>query len=105
MLNFRYLQPNLASIINILHEHNRKHAHENEFKSTLVLPYGFRALMGNSSVQGTFFGEPYTVAEDENTSCNVAVSKIGYKEKEGNKYGKWVVAKSGELPFYIHGQP
>lgn len=45
-----------------------KHVHEDELKNTFVLPYGFRALMGNSSVHGTFFGEPYTVADDENTS-------------------------------------
>jgi len=35
---------------------------------TLVRPYGFVADKGNSSVHGTSFGHPYTVAEDENTS-------------------------------------
>ena len=35
---------------------------------TLVRPYGFAAERGNSSVHGTSFGQPYTVAEDENTS-------------------------------------
>jgi len=37
-------------------------------KTTFVRPYGFKAEIGNSSVQGTSFGEPYTVADDENTS-------------------------------------
>ena len=37
---------------------------------TLVRPYGFVADKGNSSVHGTSFGQPYTVAEDENTSWN-----------------------------------
>jgi len=34
----------------------------------LVRPYGFVDDKGNSSVHGTSFGQPYTVAEDENTS-------------------------------------
>nr|APU87407.1 UDP-galactose-4 epimerase [Cyamopsis tetragonoloba] len=35
---------------------------------SLVRPYGFAADKGNSSAHGTSFGQPYTVAEDENTS-------------------------------------
>lgn len=36
---------------------------------SLVRPYGLAAPVGNSSVAGTVLGWPYTVADDENTSC------------------------------------
>ena len=35
--------------------------------NNFVVPYGFVVERGKSSVIGTVFGSPYTVADDENT--------------------------------------